>query len=564
MNTSRLLALLVLTAGCGGAADDVPDSAADAGPDDAGPAAPPPLGSGQPEVPPLQGGCNAASQPAEDPCVLHESIGVFVSAQGNDANVGTRALPLRSLAKGMDSAKASGRRLYVCAETYAEPTLTLQQGVAVYGNLSCAGGSWAVTTQHATLASTATVAALAKDIATETRIEGLDLTAAAATTPGDSSIALIAEDAPGLHFVRSALVAQDGADGADGAAGLQFPEPGTSFDGAPAAPERTCAEAPGAIFPYTCNGAAEAPGGTGTCRVMGVEIPTNPGGTGGAAAVHKVTTTFGTFGATTVYERTKPRCFADQPCVFTANANGNPAAATAETNAGASATYGNTVSSIDPSNMTAASAGAPGQAGLDGAAGARIGQLSAGGYVPAAGAVGSNGSAGQGGGGGAGVRPHAGLANGYRTGRSGSGGGAGGCPGLAGSAGGGGGASIALLATRSPMQLETTVLRAGRGGVGGRGTLGSAPTAGGNAGVTSSGQPGPGAAGGTGGASGWSGPGGTGPSFAIVWSGAVVAPSADSKLEPAAPRDGQPALEGGGKTIPAALPGLAAAVYPME
>ncbi len=557
MKTSSIPVILAHLIGCGSE-----DGTAVVANPDAATSVPASPDAGQADVPPLQGGCDNDALPSANPCVLHESIGVFVSILGNDTNPGTRALPFRTIVKGIEGGKATNRRVYVCAAAYTEPTLTLQQDVAVHGNLTCAGGQWAVGTQHTAVFSTSTVAARATGIATDTRVEGVDLTAAPGVVPGESSIALIAENSPGLHFVSGALVAQDGADGADGVEGAQVPETPAGFGGEAVAPERACTVQAGPIVNvYACPGRSTAAGGGGTCSIAGIDVAANPGGAGGSSAPHR---------GLSITAPPNPPLFIVRrassftiPVYYFENNDGLPEVGTLATTAGSRATYGSAAGDTVPTANTPAVPGAAGTDGANGAGAAQIGALAASGYVPAGGAAGANGAPGQGGGGGAGATPTSIADGAYRTGSSGAGGGAGGCAGLAGTPGSGGGASIALLATRSPMRLETTLLRASRGGIGGRGALGSGPRAGGSGGAGGSGY-GAGAAGGSGGAAGWSGHGGSGPSFAVAWSGAAVVPSADSKVEVAAPREGRPALSADGKTIPTALPGLAAAIYPID
>src|SRR5438552_13655818 len=72
-------------------------------------------------APPPPPGCHIEKLPSDDPCVLDESAGVFVSTSlGSAAGDGTRTHPFASIQTGIDHAKATKRRVYVCAEAYAE------------------------------------------------------------------------------------------------------------------------------------------------------------------------------------------------------------------------------------------------------------------------------------------------------------------------------------------------------------------------------------------------------------------------------------------------------------
>src|SRR5256885_2226161 len=72
-------------------------------------------------APPPPPGCTIEKLPKDDPCVLDESAGVFVSSSmGSSAGDGTRTHPFARIQVGIDFAKATKRRVYVCAEAYAE------------------------------------------------------------------------------------------------------------------------------------------------------------------------------------------------------------------------------------------------------------------------------------------------------------------------------------------------------------------------------------------------------------------------------------------------------------
>jgi hypothetical protein len=543
---SSVVGLLVVA--CGGSDDGAASEAPPAAGADGGA----PVVVVPPDAAPIGGGCDVSKLPSDDACVLHESVGVFVSAKGADANDGSRLRPYATIAKGIEAAKATSRRVYVCAESYAETSLVLANGISMFGNLTCAGAIWTVGTTHAVLNASANPAARATDIVTETRIEGLDLVAPAGAASGESSIGLIVQGSNGLHFMHSAITAQSGGAGANGVEGVQFPG---AFDGEEGANVGSCTpNGANAITPFSCPNRRQALGGAGVCEAGGVQIPTNPGGIGGAPAA------LARNGS--VYEYAESRfcgVVGGGTCWIT-NDRGYPIAGSAATATGANATYA-PGRSITPSSTSIAATGAPGASGSDGANAVSLGAISAAGYLAANGVVGGNGEPGQGGGGGyaGGVTPLMFITPPqYASGPGGGGGGSGGCPGVAGSAGAGGGASIAILSSNSSLHLDGTVLTAGVGGMGGQGNLGSAPTAGGMPGVGAGSSA---AAGGTGGVAGWSGHGASGPSFAIAWTTAQPVVAADSTLTVPPPSAGQAALTGNGKTIPAMPAAVAEKVH---
>ena len=94
------------------------------------------------------GMCDPTKSPSDDPCVVDEAYGVFVSPRGSDANPGTRSAPASTIGRGMDLAKAARKRVYVCAGSFAEPLVVAasRDGVNVYGALDCA--TWGLSLIH--------------------------------------------------------------------------------------------------------------------------------------------------------------------------------------------------------------------------------------------------------------------------------------------------------------------------------------------------------------------------------------------------------------------------------
>lgn len=505
------------------------------------------------DAPPVSGGCDTTQLPSASPCVLHESLGVFVAESGADGNDGSRLRPFATLRRGLEVAKASGRRVYVCAGQYREANVQLLEGVSVIGNLTCDTREWGVGTARATISTSESPAVRAKSVRAETRIEGVEIVAPAGSAPGASSIGLLAEDAGGLHFVNARVAASAAAAGLDGAEAPQMPETPQMFNGMPSAAPVVCTE--GALGTFQCPGSLRAPGGAGECAVAGVRFATNPGGGGGRSATHM-------YDALDGMQRVQGIILINNERPYMANENGAASTATKATNVGARAVYGNARFALEPTSYTVAQPGGEGAAGADGANGG-IGTFSVNGYQPGDGSQGTDGAPGQGGGGGAGVAPlpHHAILNRFRTGYGGAGGGAGGCPGLAGGVGTGGGASVAVLSFASTIRFEATSLEAGPGGRGGRGSLGSLARAGGVGGGGYTRDLTHGAPGGAGGRAGVSGHGSSGPSFALAWTGAEPVVSADITLAVAAPTPGRSREVRGAAVIDAGLPGAAAPLH---
>ena len=499
--------------------------------------APPPVVDGDPTDPSaLPPGCDASALPTQDACTMHESLGVFVSSSlGNDPppppapqspKAGTRAAPFATLRAAIEVAAKTHRRVYACAETYAE-NLTVTSGVSIFGYFDCDKG-WRVGSTFATVFAPSSPAATATDITTPTRLEGLAIQAPRGIQLGESSISLIAVRSPALSLVGVQLQAGRGAPGADGDDAVQLVQTG-AIDGAPS---MSASEASACIATFGAPSCTLRYGGGrgGVSQCSGMpNMNGGPGGKGGKAGQYE------------------PDPNIHLVVEVSPSEAGFPALSSPQTAAGAAP-------------ITPATAGANGAAGSDGASASTIGTFSETGYTPADGKHGSNGAPGQGGGGGRAGRPPGVLATRW-FGSSGSGGGAGGCPGLAGTAGRGGGASVALLAIDSPMHIESSNLFTDRGGAGGRGTVGSEPTAGGSPGAMIQTDPLTGGApGGRGGRAGVSGHGAGGPSIVIASHGAppVVV---SSTLTPAVGGPGQAAIRTSDRKIDVSIDGISAATH---
>lgn len=473
--------------------------------------------------PPVEGGT-----PKEDE--LTEKFGLFVSLIGTPDGDGTRDKPLSSISAAIDKAKASAKRVYVCKGTYNE-AIVVANAVSVIGGFDCAT-KWVATDARSKIISPTIPALRASEIVNDTTFANFDVVAPNATPESPSSIGFVAQNAKLLKVVKSSITAGDAM---NGEAGVEppaqvLPASAKGGDGAASVDRNGGYIVVG--FPigtppnYAVPGAA---GGSGTCG--GVTL--DPGGVGGDGGRYKCNK-------------------------YTVNIMGNPV----------DLYRWNIYNGILPTNgPTKANSGASGSVGVDGASATAIGQLGAGGYVPADGTAGQNGGPGIGGQGGNGEPSFDGATctesrvNFYGNGATGSGGGAGGCAGIAGTAGKGGAASIAVLMLNSEgLTFDASELHAGAGGAGGKGTLGAGPTAGGAAGASQTGAT-PGVAGGRGGRPGVSGSGAGGPSIGIAHSGGAPILSNGAVAKAGKGGDGVPAdtktALGVTWTLPASIPGIA-------
>jgi hypothetical protein len=416
----------------------------------------------------LPPGCDGTKAPSENPCVIDNAAGVFVAPTGDDtAGQGTKTAPFKSFGKAIVVAKATSKRVYACAATYAEAIVldATTDGVSLYGGLACpgsdAGAAWSYTGSRAVIAPAATGYALkAEGLTKSVQIEDLELVAKDAAQPGESSIAAFVKGASNLTLRRVRLAAGNGVAGGTGASATTNHTAQTR-DGNPGAantagPARAC----------TCANANTSTGAIGgTSNVMNA-------GAGGQGASNPATTVDGAF-----------------PNNDGAGGAGNVLGGNA---------------------CTAGHAGANGAAAAAAAGATVLGSIGTAGWAAQRGADGLISSPGEGGGGGGG---------GSTVG--GGGGACGGCGGGRGGGGQGGGASIALLSSDSVVKLVACVLVAGNGGTGGAGAIGEVGQGGGTGGTVGGGGACAGGAGGNGAGGGGGGGGAGGVSAGIVYMGAT-------------------------------------------
>ena len=500
------------------------------------------------------GGTPDGPAPACDPnaspvptCLVNEATAVFVSSSlGSDANDGSRAKPVKTLAAALAAAAPTKKRVYACAETYDE-SLTMIDGVSLFGYFDCAT-QWSVDTKKfATIQSPSSPAVIAKNLTLVTRLEGVAVVAPNAAAAGGSSIGLLADHASTLVVATAKIQSGDAQDGTDGAApdGYSLTTP----DGTPIT-RGVAAKLPQNYVLIPGVGQVNV----GRCMLPGnvdSGIVLNQGGLG--FPVNRRADWIA--GAWTIVGE-------------------DPFAKYARLNAPASDLSKNAEGShywrIGPiTQQTNAQNGNAGANGNNGTNGAVLGTFQPDGSYAGAAGAGTDGTIGLGGGGGMGwLPPKDGYADSIYVG-SGAQGGIGGCPGRAGTAGTGGGASVAVLAIDSSFTLRKVAIVAGRGGRGGVGSAGAAPTpgSGGGAGIYEPFYPETtGGAGGYGGSAGASCHGGTGPSFGIAYKGAKpVATAVDTTLAP--PAEGRPEIVGGSPAAPVTVPetvaGLAEATHAL-
>jgi hypothetical protein len=336
------------------------------------------------------GVCPANARPDTDACAISDEYGIFVSPTGNDeSGDGRHATPLRTLAAGLQAAKASSKRLYVCANAgvFAEQlTLSAENdGVDVYGGFDCMNlDQWTYSIALQTAIEPADrIGSTIDGLVAGATLQDLKITAGDATTAGDSSFGMIVNGSQNVLLRRVTITAGKGAAGArgtDGSSGPAGEQPGDAQKGANA----SCA----AGLPSNQNG-----GSWGSVNSCG-----SSGGSGGLAFLDGAKAgDSGAYGVPQTYVTPENQQNGGLGAT-TAGANGSPGGP-----------------------------GSNGNSGANGSPAPQVGTFSSTGYTPANGSDGTDGFPGQGGGGGG-----ASKGNGTCIGASGGAGGMGGCGGTKG------------------------------------------------------------------------------------------------------------------------------------
>ncbi len=448
--------------------------------------------------------CDGTKGPSEDPCVVSESVGIFVDGtKGLDANDGTKAAPKKTLAAALTAAKTAGKRVYACEGTYGE-NVVIDGGVTgVFGGFDCT--TWAYDAAKIVGIKPPAGIPLTVKNAPSARFEDVSIEAANAVGQetdgsGRSSIGVFVASSQGVVLRRVNVKAGNGTAGIKGTTGTNYPA-GTA---AASAIARNGVS-------NTCTNATNSLGGSGGTAPSSGPPPEGP----------------------------KPGTAGTSTPLASGNALHNGSGGLAQ---GATTLCGN------------------GFPGGDGAAEpatnplTSAGSISSTGWLSAAGVRGGTGRPGQGGGGGGGggslVSPV-----------DGGGGGAGGCGGWGGAPGAGGGSSFALLVFNSAVSAFSSVISSAVGGDAAAGTAGQPGQAGGKGFATTC----DGGVGGSGAGGGGGGGGAGGLSVAIAYYGAAPTASPDTTRSFAAHGLGGTAGAGGvGGTLAgvAAPPGATGAIGP--
>jgi len=437
---------------------------------------------------------------------------VFVSPSGSDDSPGTLEAPVRTLARAVTLAAASGKYVLVANGSYPE-SLVLENSnapTAIYGGYT--DKTWQRVEDRAVVAPPSGIPLILRGLTSTISIDRMSFKAPAELEPSSSSVAVFAANSTAVMFTHTTMEAGRGADGESPPPPTTDTSQGSQLYGAPGLP-----------------GDSPSPGYEPCGQYAPIRAECYQPQLGGGAGTWQNGVGWGGPGGTGGYE----------------TSTGGEVSPTNGSNGGlAGGGVGGVIYSSGGATNLDSVFGFPGAEGSPGSAGqpgSALGVVTETGYTASNnGTQGSSGTEGAGGGGGAGgLVSHCGLPNGrWLIGVGGGQRGHGGRGGQGTTGSPAGGASIGLLIFQTDVSLLSSTITTALGGrgadaiPGADGQAGGAGGAGGYSFESCEGgtwyrgfDGGPGGRGGTGGAG---GAGGGGPSIGILSSSGSPAPKTQS------------------------------------
>src|ERR1019366_2749081 len=134
-----------------------------------------------------------------------------------DANPGSRAAPTQTIGRAVDLARPAGKRVYVCAGSYAEQLVvgSSRDGVNVYGALDCVAWTYGAGNKVVVAPAQSGNPLEIEGLQTGVTFEDVEFDAqnASAGIPSASSVAVFVSSSQGTMFDRVTMVAGNGSDG---------------------------------------------------------------------------------------------------------------------------------------------------------------------------------------------------------------------------------------------------------------------------------------------------------------------------------------------------------------
>ena len=187
--------------------------------------------------------CELAKSPKDSPACLEDSVGIFVSPDGDDSAPGEKQAPVRSITKAVELAGTRRLpRVYVCEGTY-DSNVEVKASVAIFGGLTCA---WAPSeAARPKLAPPKGTALRVTKVEAPVHIETFDIVGSAdVAVPGDSAIGVFVSESSSVSFRDVNVSAGAGTAGQKGASRSNYTgttaSVGGNANGATAGPGTSC------------------------------------------------------------------------------------------------------------------------------------------------------------------------------------------------------------------------------------------------------------------------------------------------------------------------------------
>ena len=164
-------------------------------------------------------------------------------------------MPLRSLSLAIAAASDLNNRIYVCGGV--DEAIVVPSNRRIHGDLTC-GWTWNFSIRNPWTSPSDTIPLRTEANATDVVVTGFDIEAADATTPGGSSIGVLATLGQ-LELARVDVAAGNGADGVAGVSGQAGSQGADGGDGSSGYPGNGGAGGPSAM----CLGGGGGGGGGG-------------------------------------------------------------------------------------------------------------------------------------------------------------------------------------------------------------------------------------------------------------------------------------------------------------
>ncbi len=160
--------------------------------------------------------CDLTKDPKDSPSCIDDGVGVFVSPTGNEANPGTKALPVKTLATALT--KLGGKpRIYMCEGNYPG-SVEIKTGVAIYGALKC---DWTAGGARPVIQADKPAFGLQLEAANISLID-IEVDGADGVADGESSVGVFANAASGAALTRVKVIAGNGKNGKPGNTGSNY------------------------------------------------------------------------------------------------------------------------------------------------------------------------------------------------------------------------------------------------------------------------------------------------------------------------------------------------------